>query len=216
MTTRTELILVVREADAPGDIATRLKAAIGGGDISAAILVQDRSRDDLSRFQEFAEPLVGLLQQAGIAAIIAGDTRALGRLKADGIHLSGSKEEIEEQVKKAAGRHSVGAEAGLSRHDALEAGEARPDYVFFGSLDGDTHDAAHPANIRFASWWAPIVEIPCVVMGGRTVESVREITATGAEFAALSSAILQAADPGEAVSRALHHLREGQPAETGA
>lgn len=196
------LVLIVREADATGDAAARLGDALAGGDVAAVIIEQDAERADLAAFQSFAAPLVAAAQAAGAAAIIAGDSRALGRLKADGLHLGPERRDVDEQVKHANGRYSVGASAGQSRHEALEAGEARPDYVFFGRFDGDTHDDAHPASLRFSEWWATIIEIPCIVMGGRSVGSIAAIAATGAEFAALSRAVLEASSPMQAVREA--------------
>ena len=45
----------------------------------------------------------------------------------------------------------VGASTTGTRHDALDKGELRPDYVFFGKLDGDTHPDAHSKNIELAN-----------------------------------------------------------------
>ncbi len=76
---------------------------------------------------------------------------------------------------------------------ALQAGEAQPDYVMFGKLDGDIRKAPHPANIALGEWWSSMIEIPCIVMGGSDVQSVVAVADTGAEFVALRMAIF--ADP---------------------
>ena len=65
----------------------------------------------------------------------------------------------------------------------------RPDYVFFGKLDGDIRPEAHPRNLELAEWWASMVEIPCIVMGGTDPVSALAVAATGAEFAALRMAV---------------------------
>jgi thiamine-phosphate pyrophosphorylase len=108
----------------------------------------------------------------------------------------------------------VGAGGIKTRHNALVVGEWQPDYVFFGKVDGDIRDEAHPRNIELAQWWAALVEIPCVVMGGRSLASVVDVARSGAEFVALNSAIF-ANDgglfPGHAVMEANRLLDESAP-----
>ena len=50
-----------------------------------------------------------------------------------------------------------------------------------------------------AQWWAEIVEVPCIVLGGRDVETLGDAAETGAEFIALSAAVFK--DLGAAASR---------------
>ena len=83
----------------------------------------------------------------------------------------------------------VGAGGIKTRDDALELGELRPDYVFFGRFGYDNKPEPHARNLGLAAWWASMVEIPCVLLGGASLGSVEEAAATGAEFVALSAAI---------------------------
>ena len=53
---------------------------------------------DEASFQAFAERIVPIAQEAGIAAIIADDTRIAGRVKADGIHIDGGKAALAEAI----------------------------------------------------------------------------------------------------------------------
>ena len=71
----------------------------------------------------------------------------------------------------------------------MEAGEIGVDYVFFGRPHGDTHDAPHPKALDLAEWWSELMEIPAVVMAGRSLDSVAEAAATGAAFVALHEAV---------------------------
>lgn len=168
--------------------AAALRAALGGGDV-ASVVIEAAGRDDAA-FQAFAEALVPMIQDYGAAALVADDTRCAGRAKADGLHLSaGSLAELGETVARFAPKLIVGASGFTTRHDALEAGERMPDYLFFGRLGGDTGPGAAPADLDMAEWWAEIVEIPCILMGGREIETAREAAGTGAEFVALSAAV---------------------------
>jgi thiamine-phosphate pyrophosphorylase len=57
-----------------------------------------------------------------------------------------------------------------------------------------------------------MIEIPCIVMAGSDLESVRAVAATGAEFVALSAAVLgEGADPRTAIARANAMLDEHAP-----
>ena len=82
----------------------------------------------------------------------------------------------------------VGAGGAKTRDDALELGEARPDYMFFGRFGYDNKPEPHPRNLSLGAWWAEMIQIPCIVMAGSDIASVEAVAATGAEFVALSSA----------------------------
>ena len=71
----------------------------------------------------------------------------------------------------------------------MSAGEADPDYVFFGKLDGDTDDAIYPKALDLAAWWAELFEIPAIVMGGLALASVAEARNAGVEFVAIRRAV---------------------------
>jgi thiamine-phosphate pyrophosphorylase len=193
---RLRLVLVMPETD-DADAATRLIGeALRGGDVASVILPQ-YGMDD-SRFQKLAEKVVPVVQQAGAAALVAGDSRVAGRVKADGLHVAGGVDDLGEAIEKHAPKLIVGGGNAQDRHRALEIGELQPDYIFFGKLDGDIKPEAHPKNLALAEWWASMVEIPCIVMGGTNPESVLAIAETGAEFAALRLAVF--AEPGRAAA----------------
>lgn len=179
-----------------------LRAALGGGDVATVIL--DPAGREADAFQAFAERLVPLIHDHEVAAIVADDTRCAGRVKADGLHLTdGDIETLAESIERYAPRLMIGASGFTTRHDALDAGEKMPDYLFFGRLGGDFDDAPRTADLEMADWWAEIVEIPCIVMGGRSIESVRDAAMTGAEFLALSAAVFsEPAKAGAMVARA--------------
>ncbi len=207
---RCRLVLIVPdEADAERQ-ASQLQQALSGGDVASVILPQ-YGLDDQA-FQKRAEALVQITQDAGAAAIISGDSRVAGRAKADGLHMAGSLEELGEAIEKFTPKMIVGAGGATERHAALEIGELRPDYIFFGRFDGDIKPEAHPKNVALAEWWASMIEIPCIVMGGSDAESVVVVAESGAEFVALRDAVFASADgPGAAVAKANALLDEKAP-----
>ncbi|TIV65379.1 MAG: thiamine phosphate synthase, partial [Mesorhizobium sp.] len=72
--------------------AEHICAAFDGGDI-ASLILPGNGMDDAA-FQAFAEKIVPLAQAAGIAVIIAGDSRIAGRVHADGIHVEANRKEL--------------------------------------------------------------------------------------------------------------------------
>lgn len=170
--------------------------ALKGGDVASVIVPQYGQSD--SAFQKIAEALVPVIQEAGAAALIAGDSRVAGRAKADGLHIAGGTEPMAEAIEKFVPKLIVGGGNAQERHSALEFGELQPDYIFFGKLDGDIKPEAHSKNLALAEWWASMVEIPCIVMGGTDPASALAIAETGAEFAALRLAVF--AEPGRAAA----------------
>ncbi|MDX8435655.1 thiamine phosphate synthase [Mesorhizobium abyssinicae] len=200
-------IVLIAPKDAP---AERIAAAFDGGDV-ASLILPENGMDEAS-FQAFAEKIVPAAQAAGVAVVIAGDTRIAGRVQADGIHVEVSSQELAETIGHFQGKMMVGAGGAKTRDDALELGEARPDYMFFGRFGYDNKPEPHPRNLSLGQWWAEMIEIPCIVMAGSDLASVEAVAATGAEFVALSSAVFaDGSDPRAAVAAANALLDETAP-----
>lgn len=193
-----------------GATAEQVVAALGGGDVASLILPQYEA--DEASFQAFAEQVAPAAQAAGVAVIVAGDTRIAGRIHADGIHVETSKAELAETIEKFQDKMMVGAGGAKSRDDALEQGEERPDYIFFGRFGYDNKPEPHNRNLSLGQWWAEVIEIPCIVLAGSNLASVEAVAATGAEFVALSSAVFaEGVDPAEAIAHANALLDEHAP-----
>jgi thiamine-phosphate pyrophosphorylase len=193
---RCRLVLIAPEIAEPAEAAAIMADALRGGDV-ASVIVPQYSLDDTA-FQKLAEALVPVIQDAGAAALIAGDSRVAGRVKADGLHISGGVEPLGEAIEKFTPKLIVGGGNAQERHRALEIGELQPDYIFFGKLDGDIKPEAHSKNLALAEWWSSMISIPCIVMGGTDPQSALEIASSGAEFAALRLAVF--ADPARAAA----------------
>lgn len=184
---RCRLMLIIPEGDDIAARRTMLEDALRGGDVASVVLPQYGLEDGV--FQKHAEALVPVIQKAGAAALIAGDTRVAGRAKADGIHVVGGLDLLADTMEKHSPKLIVGGGNAKDRHGALEIGELAPDYIFFGKIDGDIKPEAHPKNLALAEWWASMVEVPCVVMGGTDPQSALAVAETGAEFVALCQAV---------------------------
>ncbi|WP_421915844.1 thiamine phosphate synthase [Mesorhizobium sp.] len=203
---RCRIVLIVPQ----GASAARIGAAFDGGDI-ASLILPENGMDEAS-FQAFAEKIVPIAQAAGIAVIIADDTRIAGRVQADGIHVEVGKDELAETIEHFQPRLMVGAGGAKTRDDALELGETRPDYIFFGRFGYDNKPEPHPRNLSLGQWWADMIQIPCIVMAGSEIASVEAVAATGCEFVALSSAVFaDGVDPKAAIASANALLDETAP-----
>jgi thiamine-phosphate pyrophosphorylase len=207
---RCRVVLIAPRIDDPAELKSLVAAALAGGDVASLIL--PAYGDGEAVFQRRAEILVPMAQALGIAVMIDGDTRVASRVGADGIHFEGRKAGLEELIEKFQGHMMIGAGGAKSRDDALELGEARPDYMFFGRFGYDNTPEPHPRNLSLGSWWADMIELPCIVMAGNEIASIEAVAATGAEFVALSSAVFaEGADPARQVAAANALLDERAP-----
>ncbi|MDR7221535.1 thiamine phosphate synthase [Aminobacter aminovorans] len=203
---RCRIVLIAPPTVAPQQV----EAALAGGDVASLILPGEGV--DEASFQSFAEKVADAARAAGVAVVIAGDTRVAGRVHADGIHVEGKKAELAEAVENYQQRMMVGAGGAKTRDDALELGEERPDYIFFGRFGYDNKPEPHSRNLSLGQWWSEMIEIPCIVLAGSDIASVEAVAATGVEFVAVSSAVFgEGIDPREAVARANALLDETAP-----
>lgn len=205
---RCRLCLVTPAGVEAETFAPRVADALLGGDVASLIIAADPN--DPAALQKAAEAFVPIAQQAGAAAIIHADTRIVGRSRADGVLIDSGPADLAAAVSALHPKRIVGAAGIASRHEAMAAGDAAPDFLFFGRLDGDTGDGIFPKARDLAAWWSMVTVIPAIVMGGRTLASVREAASEGIEFVALSSAVWDdPRGPGAAVAEACTLLAQG-------
>jgi thiamine-phosphate pyrophosphorylase len=207
----TRLCLVTPRRFVAEELAPKLEEALSGGDVASLIITADAA--DPAALQHAAELLVPIAQRHGTAALVHNDTRVAGRAKADGVHIDSGIEDLKEAIRSFRPNRIVGAGDLRTRHDALEAAEADPDYVFFGRLDGDTEEGIFPKAFDLAAWWSELIAIPAMVMGGNALHSVTEARDAGIEFVALSRAVFDAPQgPRTAVAEACDLLAAREPA----
>ena len=149
---RCRIVLIAPPGGMLADFDRRLADAFSGGDV-ASILLPAYDQDDAA-FQALAERVVPVAQDKGVAAVIAGDSRIAGRVHADGIHVDGKKAALADMIDRMQDKMMVGAGGAKTREDALELGELRPDYLFFGRFGYDNTAAPHHRNLSLGRWWA--------------------------------------------------------------
>ena len=198
--TRCRLCLVTPPDSDLVTFPRRLADAVAGGDVASLIVTADTR--DPAIFQRLAETITPIAQARGTAVLIHNDTRVAGRARADGVHIDSGPADLAAAVEAMRPKMIVGAGGLTSRHDAMTAGESNPDYVFFGRLDGDTGDGIFDKAFDLAEWWSSMFVIPAIVMGGRSLASVRQAADANIEFVALGRAVFESDDPAAAVAEA--------------
>ena len=84
------------------------------------------------------------------ASDVAGESRIAAVSGADGLHIE-DKAELAEHLGRGSRFRIIGAGGARNRHEALELGELRPDYIFFGRFGYDTEPEPHPRNLTFGT-----------------------------------------------------------------
>jgi thiamine-phosphate pyrophosphorylase len=201
---RCRLIVV---APPEKDVEESLSQALEGGDVASVVLAAGDL--DPASYARHCHELVGLVQARDVAAIVVDDTVAAGRSGADGILLQRHVEDRKQVIARFSPHKLVGLGGFFTRHRAIELGEAEPDFLLFGKIDGDLRPDAHPKNLALGEWWSKMIEIPCVVMAGNRIDSIAECASCGAEFVAAGRAIFEfEKGPREAVRLANEILDE--------
>jgi len=137
-----------------------------------------------------ARPLVAAAQQAGVAALIAEATDLVRTLRADGVHLNSRRQLLDAHAaaRNTLGREAIiGADVGVSRHDAMALAEAGADYIAFGAPSHlKDRPRARERRDDLVSWWGEIFEVPCVALDVDEPTEAERLARAGANFVAVT------------------------------
>ncbi len=181
-------LYLVSPLDVGGNFPDKLRAALAGGPVAAfQFRVKDLDEDQAARL---AEPLRAICAEADVAFLVNDSAALAKRLGADGVHLGQSDGSVKEARDLLGPDAQIGVTCHDSRHLAMEAGEAGADYVAFGAFfDTSTKPTTHRPEPSLLTWWTTLSQLPCVAIGGITVENAAPLVAAGADFLAVSSAV---------------------------
>jgi thiamine-phosphate pyrophosphorylase len=188
LSNRCRLYLITPPKLEPRAFADDLRRALDGGDVACLQLrLKDVSDDDVRRATEILMPIA---QKADVAFILNDRPDLAAELRCDGVHV-GQEDASYAEARAAVGRNAiVGVTCHNSRHFAMEAGEAGADYVAFGAFfPTQTKEPKTQADIELIRWWAEVMTVPCVAIGGITVENARALVEAGADFIAVSAGV---------------------------
>ena len=189
--TRLYLITPPRIDDVP-EFAAVLEGALEAGDV-ACLQIRLKGDDgliDAAATREVAEAVTAMAQAYGVAIIINDSPELAVELGADGVHI-GPEDMTIKQAREIVGPDIIlGATAKNSRHAAMAAGEQGADYVAFGAFyPTATKAGTVPAELELLEFWQETMELPCVAIGGITVENAAPLVTAGADFLAVSSGV---------------------------
>ena len=199
----TRLYLVTPPRIALPAFVESLKAALDGGDVAAVQLrLKDTPDDDIKRAVAALLPLA----RARDVPFILNDRPDLAALTGcDGVHV-GQEDASYEIARKAMGPDKV---VGVTCHDsrdlAMTAAEQGADYVAFGAFfQTGTKMPKTQAGFDLIEWWAEIMVVPCVAIGGITPENCAPLVRAGADFIAAVSAVWDHAEGPAAAVKAFN------------
>jgi thiamine-phosphate pyrophosphorylase len=181
-------LYLISPLDVSGSFPDQLAAALDGGRVAA---FQFRVKDlDDHAAAPLAEPLQRLCTDHDVAFIVNDSVSLAKRLGADGVHLGQQDGDVREARERLGRAAQIGVTCHNSRHLALEAGEAGADYVAFGAFyPSGTKATTHQANPALLRWWHVWSEMPCVAIGGITLDNAKPLIAAGADFLAVSAGV---------------------------
>ncbi len=165
-----------------------LHQALAGGRVDAFQLRLKHVPD--SHILRAGEAIRAVLATVDCAFIVNDRADLAHALGADGVHLGQGDGDMREARKLLGADVQIGITCHDSRHLAMEAGEAGADYVAFGAFfPTETKTVTHQAGVDLLNWWSGLMEIPCVAIGGITVENAAPLVAAGADFLAVSAGV---------------------------
>jgi len=187
----TRLYLVTPAELDPKEFRDRLAAALDAGDVAAVQLrLKDVDDDAIRRACDALRPVA---QQRGVTFLLNDRPDLAAQTGCDGVHVGQQDTPYAEARALLGPDRIVGVTCHASRDLAMEAAEAGADYVAFGAFfPTTTKVSGHRADLEILRWWAEIMTVPCVAIGGITPENCAPLVAAGADFLAVVSAVWNA------------------------
>jgi thiamine-phosphate pyrophosphorylase len=172
----------------PRAFVETLKRALSGGDVASLQLrLKDVSDDDILRAGDLLLPVA---QRANVAFIVNDRPDLAVQLGADGVHVGQEDASYSDAREYLGPDRIIGVTCHGSRHLAIEAAEAGADYIAFGAFfPTATKEPKARAEPEVIEWWSETMVVPCVAIGGITVENASPLIEAGADFLAVASGV---------------------------
>ncbi len=198
---RCRLYLITPPAFEIAPFVGAFEAALAGGDVAC---LQLRLKDvDDETVLAAAAALRPVCHAHDVALIVNDRPDLAAEAGADGVHV-GQEDAGYEEARRLLGDDAI---VGVTCHDsidlAIDAAEAGADYVAFGAFfDTGTKEPKARARLETLARWAEISTVPCVAIGGITVDNCRPLLEAGADFLAVVAGVWSHPEgPGAAVEQ---------------
>ena len=171
----------------PNNFADTLAQALDAGDVAALQLrLPDADEDAVLRAVDLVRPVA---HARGVALILDRRPDLAVQTGCDGAHI-GPDDIAPADARRLLGKLQLGVACGDSRDAALRAGEADADYVSFGAFYASTSiETTRRADTDLLAWWAELMELPVVAVGGITADNCAPLVRAGANFLAVIGAV---------------------------
>jgi thiamine-phosphate pyrophosphorylase len=171
----------------PSNFSVLLASALDAGDVAAVQLrLKDLPDDALQRTIDQLRPIV---QSRGVAFLLNDRPELAVKTGCDGAHV-GQTDMKAPAARKILKELTLGVTCHGSPHLAMQAGEDGADYVAFGAFyRTTTKEPPEMAELETLEWWAKMMEIPCVAIGGITAANCAPLVKAGADFLAVVGAV---------------------------
>ncbi|OAO04656.1 thiamine-phosphate diphosphorylase [Sphingomonadales bacterium EhC05] len=181
-------LYLISPLDVGGDFPDQLEAALSAGPVAA---FQFRVKGvSVEQATALAAPLKSICDAHDVAFVVNDDVALAEKIGADGVHLGQSDAGLKMARELLGQDVQIGITCHDSRHLAMEAGEGGANYVAFGAFfPTDTKETHHRPEPEILQWWSTVMEIPCVAIGGITVENCQPLIDAGADFLAVSGSV---------------------------
>lgn len=137
-----------------------------------------------------AKKLMPVCDAHDVAFILNDNAELAHELDAGGVHLGQGDGDVRAARSLLGHDKDIGVTCHDSRHLAFEAGEAGADYVAFGAFfETKTKQTDARPDLEILSMWEEVTDLPCVAIGGITVENCRSLADAGAHFVAVSGSV---------------------------
>lgn len=208
MTTPKCQLYLISPLDVGGDFPAKLEEALSAAPVAAfQFRVKGVDQHEAARL---AAPLQAICAAHDVAFIVNDDVALAKRLGADGVHLGQGDGDLQDARRLLGPQAQIGITCHDSRHLAMEAGEGGADYVAFGAFFPTTTKAVeHHAEPEILTWWQGLFELPCVAIGGITVDNAKTLIDAGADFLAVSGGVWSHPDGPAAAVQAFEKLLAG-------
>jgi thiamine-phosphate pyrophosphorylase len=183
-------------------VETSLAEALGAADV-CVLLCQDGTETDPAWDLKLRE----LTQPRDVAFLIENEAGRAERIGADGVHIPADAALYRQTREHLGQRAIIGVGCNESRHEAMVLAELGADYVAFGPTSA-LGERGREERAGLIAWWAEIFVVPCVAWNVGTLEEAVRLAGLGADFVALSPAILQAEDAANRIVQIGTALRE--------
>lgn len=200
-----ELYLITPPKIDLASFSDTLAATLDAGEVSCVQLrLKDVSEDVIKQACETLRPIV---QDRDVAFVLNDRPDIAKEFGCDGVHV-GQEDTPYKKAREIMGKDAiVGVTCHDSKHLAMIAGEQGADYVAFGAFyPTQTKDAKSKADPWILEWWSTMFEVPCVAIGGITVENASPLIDAGADFLAVSGGVWDHTDGPEKAVKLFNSL----------